>query len=187
MDFVVKIGAIAGFPGHSSYTGTNPPNIGFVTKWGGACMKDHSSGMGGFCLFDNNDTPFYDCHHIDSTTAAPGYDGSTAAKINVCGAAGSCGGTSSASIQTDNTYCNLNTSCIYEQNLGAPVNIYWDRQVTNAGSTSGTKDTVVYKKDSNRDFMFLRLNSGDFNLLEYAWSQENLKCDVTGPSGALNL
>ena len=98
MDFTVTVAAIPGFPGHSTYTASNPPNIGFVKKWGGACMKDHSSGMGGFCLFETNDTPFYDCHHIDGTTAAPGYDGSSAAKILVCGQSGNCGGLSSAAI-----------------------------------------------------------------------------------------
>ena len=30
--------------------------LGFVKKWSGGCLKDHSSGMGGFCLLEDNDT-----------------------------------------------------------------------------------------------------------------------------------
>jgi len=30
--------------------------LGFVKKWSGGCLKDHSSGMGGFCLLETNDT-----------------------------------------------------------------------------------------------------------------------------------
>jgi len=30
--------------------------LGFVKKWSGGCLKDYSSGMGGFCLLETNDT-----------------------------------------------------------------------------------------------------------------------------------
>jgi len=73
MDFTIGIKAIKGFPGHKDYVASaTVPNLGFVTKWGGACLQDHSSGMGGFCLFEDNDTAFYDCKHIDNTYNAPG-------------------------------------------------------------------------------------------------------------------
>ena len=37
----------------------------FVRKWSGACLKDYSSGMGGFCLLEDNDTD------LESTTNTP--------------------------------------------------------------------------------------------------------------------
>ena len=30
--------------------------VGFVKKWTGACLRDYSSGVGGFCIFETNDT-----------------------------------------------------------------------------------------------------------------------------------
>ena len=37
----------------------------FVRKWSGACFKDYSSGMGGFCLLEDNDTD------LETTTNTP--------------------------------------------------------------------------------------------------------------------
>lgn len=37
----------------------------FVRKWSGACLKDYSSGMGGFCLLEDNDTD------LETTTNTP--------------------------------------------------------------------------------------------------------------------
>ena len=37
----------------------------FVRKWSGACLKDYSSGMGGFCLLEDNDT------NTEGTTNTP--------------------------------------------------------------------------------------------------------------------
>ena len=53
----------------------------YVTKWSGGCLRDHSSGMGGFCLLEDNDTAFWDCGDIDSTEAAP----SGGSAITICG------------------------------------------------------------------------------------------------------
>ena len=35
----------------------------YVKKWSGACLKDHSSGMGGFCMMESNDSA------IEATTS----------------------------------------------------------------------------------------------------------------------
>ena len=45
----------------------------FVTKWSGGCLKDYSSGMGGFCLLEDNDTD------LETTTNTP---------VNVYGVSG---------------------------------------------------------------------------------------------------
>ena len=37
----------------------------FVRKWSGGCLKDYSSGMGGFCLLEDNDT------NTEGTTTTP--------------------------------------------------------------------------------------------------------------------
>jgi len=37
----------------------------FVRKWSGACLKDYSSSMGGFCLLEDNDT------NVEGTTNTP--------------------------------------------------------------------------------------------------------------------
>lgn len=129
MDFIVAIKAISGFPGASDYVATaTVPQIGFVTKWGGACLKDWSSGMGGWCMWETNDTPFYDCGHIDAAYAVP----SASAATLVCGDNTCIGGVGSGSVQSVQTYCNtLNSSssppCLYEKNAGGPVNIFWSR------------------------------------------------------------
>ena len=43
----------------------------YVTRWSGGCLRDYSSGMGGFCLIEDNSTPFWDCGSIDSSEAVP--------------------------------------------------------------------------------------------------------------------
>jgi len=50
----------------------------YVTKWSGGCLEDYSSGMGGFCLLEDNDTAFYDCGNIDCQYAADGSAKATA-------------------------------------------------------------------------------------------------------------
>lgn len=45
---------ITGWPAASNDPTTPIPA--FVTKYSGACLADHSSGMGGFCLLETNDT-----------------------------------------------------------------------------------------------------------------------------------
>jgi len=37
----------------------------YVRKWSGGCLKDYSSGMGGFCLLEFNDTD------LETTTNTP--------------------------------------------------------------------------------------------------------------------
>ena len=39
--------------------------IAFVKKWSGGCLRDHSSGMGGFCLLETNDT------NVEGNTQSP--------------------------------------------------------------------------------------------------------------------
>ena len=190
MDFNVAISAIKGFPGHKDYVATpSVPDLGFVTKWGGACMQDYSSGMGGWCLFENNDTPFWDCHHVSNTYAAPGYNGNVNTKLRICGGAGTCTGSQDV-VQADAHCASVGSpNCVYEENRGGPVNIFWNRQLTSSMSTSGSKGTAVYKKDSNRAMMFLRLAKADFTTLADAWKNTALMCDKTDGSytGELNL
>lgn len=44
---------------------------GYVRKWGGGCLADASSGVGGFCFFEHNDTRFYDCALYEPSEAVP--------------------------------------------------------------------------------------------------------------------
>ena len=32
------------------------PTVAWVRKWTGGCLRDYSSGLGGFCVFQTNDT-----------------------------------------------------------------------------------------------------------------------------------
>lgn len=56
----------------------------WVKKWSGACLYDHSSSMGGFCMMETNDT--------DTTTASGGplaiYGSATAPWTTVAGQTG---------------------------------------------------------------------------------------------------
>jgi hypothetical protein len=63
-----------------SWPAPDPANnlYAFVTKWSGGCLRDYSSGMGGFCVFEDNDTAFYDCGRIDCMYSAPGQAEATA-------------------------------------------------------------------------------------------------------------
>ncbi len=68
IDFIISNSWLAGWPT------PDPANnfYEFVTKWSGGCLEDYSSGMGGFCLLEDNDTAFYDCGNIDCQYAADG-------------------------------------------------------------------------------------------------------------------
>lgn len=49
MSFIVSTNWIKGWP---ASTDEIPP---FVPKWSGACFRDASSGMGGFCALEGSD------------------------------------------------------------------------------------------------------------------------------------
>ena len=49
MSFVVSVNYIKGWPVASDVM------VPYVTKWSGACFRDASSGMGGFCALEGSD------------------------------------------------------------------------------------------------------------------------------------
>ena len=68
----------AWIPGWPMYSEDTPDEYEFVTKWSGACLRDFSSGAGGFCLLETNDTEldnsypsvsiYFDTNPDDGTT-----------------------------------------------------------------------------------------------------------------------
>lgn len=78
MDFTISNRWFDGWP---DYT-TEPTAFQYTTKWSGGCIRDYSSGMGGFCVIEDNDTHFWDCGDIDSEFAAPARDSTP---IIICG------------------------------------------------------------------------------------------------------
>lgn len=52
--------------GYTLLTDMSSGGFADVTKWAGACFVDVSSGVGGFCLLEDNDTAYWDCNDIDS-------------------------------------------------------------------------------------------------------------------------
>jgi hypothetical protein len=78
IDFTVSNKFITGWPAP-----VYPTYFQYTSKWSGGCFKDYSSGMGGFCVIEDNDTAFWDCGTIDSTAAAPARGVGT--EIDICG------------------------------------------------------------------------------------------------------
>jgi len=178
MDFIVSNAWIKGWPDYNTVSTA----FQFATRWSGGCLRDYSSGVGGFCVFEDNDTPYWDCGDIDSTYAAPAMG--SGSEIILCGLKGG------VTTPTGNAACGLldNTAgkaWIIEQDRGGPINIYWDRQVSNTGTISAAKNVKsVYKQTSGRKFMFLRLAATDFDLkLKVAWDNAALQCDKGEVSG----
>ncbi len=66
IDFIMSNGWLASWPAPD----VSKSFYEYVTKWSGGCLEDYSSGMGGFCVLEDNNTAFYDCGNIDCQYAA---------------------------------------------------------------------------------------------------------------------
>ena len=60
MDFIVSNAWIKGWPAPDGAKWFE-----FAKRWAGGCLKDYSSGTGGFCLLEDNGTHYWDCGDID--------------------------------------------------------------------------------------------------------------------------
>lgn len=123
LEFIVSNGWIKGWPDYQ----TDPNAFQFTTKWSGGCLRDYSSGMGGFCVIEDNGTYFWDCGTIDSAYAAPARG--SADEIVICGTT-----TPTGSVPDGNAACALldgttGREKIIEEDRGGPVNVYWGRQI----------------------------------------------------------
>jgi hypothetical protein len=174
----------------------------YVTKWSGGCIRDYSSAMGGFCLYEDMDTAFYDCATSSVDTGEAAKTGANA--VEICGplAAGT------APKLNDNANCRAltsNSNAINDEDRGGPINIYWNRVIGDPNSISSTKGTANHfhlnsfaygatksgYSSSNGTMMFYRLAAADFTTFEGAWEKSgtasgSLQCDRAGKAGALN-
>ena len=199
MDFRISNKFLTGWPAPNFSSGY----FEYVTKWSGGCIRDYSSGMGGFCLYEDMDTAFYDC-------GTSGVDTNESAKTGAGNVVEICGPTAAATATAINNNANClalvsGSTAINEEDRGGPVNIYWDRTISNPASISASKGTATHfhlasfgtgvaksgYTSSTGTMMFYRLAVADFTTFEGAWEKSgtgtgSLQCDRGGLTGSLN-
>ena len=134
----------------SEYDATLPD----VTKWLGGCFVDASSGVGGFCLFENNESAYWDCQNIDATEAP---DGTTVL------------------LDYNDPYPD-----VLEWDYGAPVNLFWTRETSNLDSPDPslwTIDSTTVFGVGTRTMEIYRFPASDITAFEGAWENTDLQCD----------